>query len=210
MKWFFGKRETGKTEQKASNLTPRYEGDRGIHDLHLNDAELRLWLPVPLKLTLDECMLELKCEASEYLRRFLVVYLYGAHELLRMEAEKTGLYFEPPPVSSETRLSRASFTEYVPGLGKNIVPLKLRLPQKMKEDLQMLALAVDMPLGHFVRELLISHFLGHTVWPERMAGWTEAQAKLADSWAEGSVQTERIRPPTPDDFESQENPVKYL
>jgi len=212
MKWFFGKREAEKTELKTSNLTSRYEGDRGIRELHLNDAELRLWLPKPLKLTFDECVAEMECSASEYLRRFLVIYLYGMHELLRMDAEKTGLYFEPPPepVSGETRLSRARHAEYVPGLGKNIAPLKLRLPQKMKQDLQMLAVATELPVGHFVRELLISHFLGHTVWPERMTGWTEAQAKLAEDWMEGTLQAERTHSAKTDDSDSPDNPVEYL
>ena len=132
LKWVFG--EGGNLKSNSSvkpSLNSLYEGDRGIHDLHLNKAELRVWLPIPAKRAMDECLDNLDVTAAKYLREFLVVYLYGGHELLRMKAEKTGLYFVPPPVpDSGIRFSRGSSDECVPGMGKNIVPLKLHLPKK--------------------------------------------------------------------------------
>jgi len=47
---------------------------------------------------MDESMAKMGMTAAKYLREYLVVYLYGAHELLRMKADTTGLYYEPPPV----------------------------------------------------------------------------------------------------------------
>jgi hypothetical protein len=85
------------SNSEVQSLTSPYEGDRGIRDLHDNDAELRLWLPEPLRLALNQTTRELQTTESKYLREFLTVYLYGVHEILRMNANKTGLYFVPPP-----------------------------------------------------------------------------------------------------------------
>lgn len=192
LKWAFG--DGGRPEANKPvkrSLSSLYEGDRGIHDLHSNKAELRVWLPIPAKRAMDECLDYLDVTAAKYLREFLVVYLYGGHELLRMKAQKTGLYFVPPPVPDNgVRFSRGSSDECVPGMGKNIVPLKLHLPQKMKDDIEALAKNAGIPLGQFAREILISHFLGHTVWPQRMQSWTADQKEIADGWENGRVEAE--------------------
>lgn len=195
LKWVLS--DGGKSESNTPDTQPfskLYEGDRGIQDLHCNDAELRVWLPIPAKRAMDECLDNLNVTAAKYLREFLVVYLYGGHELLRMKVQKTGLYFVPPPVpDSGVRFSRGSSDECVPGMGKNIVPLKLHLPKKMKSDLEAQARNAGIPLGQFVREILISHFLGHTVWPERLQEWTAEQKEVADGWADGRVEAEYFR-----------------
>mgnify|MGYP003385500439 CR=1 FL=1 len=84
LKWFKGK--SGDSSTKLGKL---YEGDRGINDLTKNEAVLRLWLPEPLKHAMDEAIEVMGVPASKYLREFFVVYLYGAHELLRMQAAET-------------------------------------------------------------------------------------------------------------------------
>ncbi len=145
LKWFggegskpaSGKSENGEPESselpvKLNKLNKLYEGDRGIYDLADNEAVLRLWLPVPLKTAMDEAIVEMGVTGAKYLREFFVVYLYGAHELLRMKAEKTGLYYEPPPAPySGVRYSRAATVDCIPGLGKNIVAAKIRFVSKM-------------------------------------------------------------------------------
>lgn len=185
LKWFSGKGDIPNSDKKSlHHLSKLYEGDRGIGNLCANSAELRIWLPVPAKAAMEECTAEMQVRTAKYLRELLVVYLYGAHELLRMKAEDAGLYYIPPPPppsnsppssSGGIMFSRAQAVECIPGLGKNIVPIKLFLHEKMKADLESLAKVAGMPLGQFVREILVSHFLGHTVWPERKQSWSAAQ-----------------------------------
>jgi hypothetical protein len=186
LKWI--KKDNGNASIKLGKL---YEGDRGINDLTRNEAVLRLWLPEPLKRAMDEAIEVMGVPASKYLREFFVVYLYGAHELLRMKAEKTGLYYVPPPTSSNGALcSRAAVVDCIPGLGKNIVPAKIYIPQKIKADLELLSNHADVPLLRFTRELLVSHFLGHTVWPAKMAGCTREHEQIATGWENGKIEEE--------------------
>jgi hypothetical protein len=134
---------------------------------------------------------ELEVGQSRYLREWLVVYLYGMHELLVMHSLQSGLYYQPPPPPASEgqdsiKYSIAPQYEVITGLGKNIVPCKLRLPSKMKSDLQTLADLRELSLGQFVREELVRHFLGHTIWPERFR-LSEAQIILADDWENGNT-----------------------
>lgn len=223
LKWFGGEGSKKERDKNVSDSSPRlsklYEGDRGIGDLTANAAELRLWLPSPLKSAMNKCMDEMGVTTAKYLREFLVVYLYGAHELLRMKAERTGLYYVPPPPppsdssrSSSGRImfSRAPAVDCIPGLGKNIVPVKLYLHEKMKADLESLAKAAGIPLGQFSREILVSHFLGHTVWPEREQVWTAEQQKIADDWADGKIEKHGVSGPTAEEEAALEGKVECL
>ena len=162
-------------------------GDRGLLDLSTNSEVLRCWIPEKGKAALVEISTQTGTVAAKYLREFLVVYLYGMHELLKMQAEKIGLYFVPPVVLNadeppRVMYSRTRTVECIPGLGKNIVPLKIHLPQRIKEDLQLLADRVGIPLSQFVREILISHFFGQTFWPDRLQKWTKEQEHIATEW----------------------------
>jgi predicted DNA-binding protein len=203
LKWFGGeggKPVSGKTTngdpqcgEPSAKLNKLYDGDRGIYHLTDNDAILRLWLPVPLKTAMDEATAAMGVTGAKYLREFLVVYLYGAHELLRMKEEKTGLYYVPPPAPrpepipnrNQLLFSRAATVDCIPGLGKNIVATKIGIPQKIKDDLTSLAERAGVPLSRYTRELLVSHFLGHTIWPEKISFWVQAEEKIATDWESG-------------------------
>ena len=179
---------------QSSKLCTLYEGSRGIEQLHQNNAVLRIWLPVAAKTALEQCRAQLGKTAANYLREFFVVYLYGEHELLRMKADKTGLYYIPPPNPSRggSFYQRVSMADCIPGLGKNIVPLKLKLPAKLKSDLETLAQLADVPLGRFIREILVSRLLGHTLLPERLetAYSSAEEVALADRWADAADPTQ--------------------
>lgn len=203
LKWFGGESsKSASGEPKSSEpeasvpstwLNKLYEGDRGIYDLTDNEAVLRLWLPVPLKVAMNESTAEMDVTGAKYLREFFVVYLYGAHELLRMKAEKTGLYYVSPPAAhSGVRYSRAATVDCIPGLGKNIVAIKIKIPRKIKDDLDLLANRAGVPLGQFTRGLLVSHFLGHTVWPERIMVWAQGEEKIATDWENGIIEDETV------------------
>jgi hypothetical protein len=191
LKWLFGRNNKDIKAQDGCALTTLYEGDRGIAQLHENDAVIRLWMSEPLRKAMDQTCDEINGSASWYLREFLVVYLYGIHELLKMRAFSSGLNYEPPPqpkADSGIRFSRTSMGEVIPGLGKNLVPCKLKLPSKMKVDLQQLADQRDIPLGRFIREILVQHFLGYTVWPDCFTPIPEEQ-KIADEWVDGLIES---------------------
>lgn len=197
LKWFGGdgskstssKSASGETSAKLNKL---YEGERGIGDMADNNAVLRLWLPLPLKTAMDEAITAMNVTGAKYLREYFVVYLYGAHELLRMRVEKTGLYYEHPsvPSSEQVMFSRAATVDCIPELGKNIVAIKIQIPQKIKDDLDSLANRAGVPLSRYTRELLVSHFLGHTVWPERIAAWAQEEEKNAADWENGITEGE--------------------
>ncbi|MCR4298539.1 MAG: hypothetical protein NUV75_07280 [Gallionella sp.] len=205
LKWFGGegsRSASGKSKSTApesevqpAKLNKLYEGDRGIDDLSVNEAVLRVWLPVPLKTAMDESIAKMDVTGAKYLREYFVVYLYGAHELLRMKAEKTGLYHEPPPEPSLGTMvfSRTAPYNCIQGLGKNIVATKIKIPQKIKDDLDLLANRAGVPSGQFTRELLVSHFLGHTVWPERIAVWAQDEEEIATDWENGIAEGETVR-----------------
>jgi hypothetical protein len=199
LKWFGGegsKSARGKSNsgEPPAKLNKLYEGDRGIYDLADNATVLRLWLPVPLKTAMDEAIAEMKVTSAKYLREYFVVYLYGAHELLRMKAEKTGLYFAPPPerCPEPPLASRAPPYDCIPRLGKNIVAMKIQIPLKIKDDLVLLANRAGVPLSRYTRELLVSHFLGHTAWPERIAVWAQDEERIATDWENGITEGETV------------------
>lgn len=193
LKWFDGEGSKPKISAPSTWLSKLYKVDRGIDDLTDNKEVLRLWLPVPLKVAMNQSLAEMDVTGAKYLREFFVVYLYGAHELLRMKTEKTGLYYVPPPApDSGVRYSRAATVDCIPGLGKNIVAVKIKIPQKIKDDLELLANHAGVPLGQFTRELLVSHFLDHTVWPERIAVWAQDEEKVATDWENGIAEDETI------------------
>lgn len=204
LKWFDGvgsKAANGQPRNGApesggplAKLNKLYEGDRGIDDLSVNEAVLRVWLPVPLKTAMDESLAEMGVSGAKYLREFFVVYLYGAHELLHMKAENTGLYHVPPPVprSGLAFFSRTAPYDCIPSLGKNIVAIKIQIPRKIKGDLVLLASRAGVPPGQFTRELLVSHFLGHTVWPERIEVWAQDEEKIATDWENEIVEGETV------------------
>lgn len=196
--WFFGTRKGNKSAPDERPGMDQLIARPDILELHNNDAELRVWLPELCKKALDETVAHVQLTGSRYLRELFVIYLYGVHELMRMRAEKSGLYFDPPPPPPSPRdknavmYSRASGKDVIPGLGKNIVALKIFLPQKIKDDLQGMADKAGIPLSQFVREILVSHFLGHTLWPERLRSWTPEEEEIALNWEQGKIEPEFI------------------
>jgi len=179
-------------------------GDRNLLDLSQNVAELRVWLPQEIKTAIDEVIEQQNEVAAKFVREFFVIYLYGMHELLRMQQTQTGLYYEPPPppprpvqpeaVRQEQPIlySRAPSVECLPGLGKNIVPLKIFIPERIKDDLQILADRAGIPLSRFTREVLASHFFGHTFFSGKLKMWSDDQERIGVEWEEGIRESESV------------------
>lgn len=220
MFFFKFKKNSHKQDEDSTSFDfqPLYEGDRGINDLHANDAEFRIYVSEPVWVAMKQVTRRLDSTLAAYLREWLVLYLYGAHELACMQDQRTGIYHPAP--SPETTsdsnysglpmFSRSRAIDCIPGLGKNIQPLKLFLPKKMKDDLQLLADDAGVPLSRFMREILTSHFLGHTVWPEQRSTWTEAQEKIADQWVQNRAHVVTIRSPTAEEEAELEGKIEEL
>ncbi|NOU24090.1 MAG: hypothetical protein HOO90_00985 [Methylotenera sp.] len=206
MFWIFSRKNTDKkTLADRPVLSPLYQGNRDLCDLTSRESELRVWLPATIFVALVDMAAISNNHRSDYLRKFFTHYLYGAHEFERMRQAHTGAFYDVSkhPVdllalkareAQEPKIleSRVANIECLRGLGKNIIPLKIFLATKIKDDLQLLADKTAMPLSQFVREILISHLLGHTVWPERFPAWSKEQEQLATSWEAAEVEPELI------------------
>lgn len=188
-----------------------------LMDLLANDAQLRIWLPEPLRHSMDLVSLHLDTTLSKYLREYFVVYLYGNHALIDMYNHQTGIFYSPPlPETTADEdydgpmFSRARSVEFIPGLGKNIVPLKIFLNAQIKADLQTLADKSGVALSHFVREILVSHFLGHTVWPERQEMLNLEHIATANLWEAGDIDAHAVRQPNAQEEAALEGRIEII
>lgn len=201
MFWIFKKKTLTRNELDArKSFTALYEGDdRFLRDMTKHRAELRVWLPTTIAVALDDMSDETIQTVSDYLREFFAFYLYGAHDFIRMQKEFTGVFYEmekhPADLATyqemtggrrgQAMFSRTSAAESIPDLGKNIVPLKVYIAEKIKEDLQVLADKAGIPLSTFIREILVSSLLGHAFWAERLPKPTELEYEQATAWENG-------------------------
>lgn len=158
----------------SGGLIPR----RDYSSLGRQDTELRLWLPDPAKVALDEVCRRMDTTLTAYLTEFLAMYLYGIHELLRMRDEQSGLY-AAGPVTNESQddggrewsqEDEVGFDDPVPELGKNIFALKIFLPMTIKNGLRLRANRAQVPLGTFVRAMVCAHLFGRDVQPAALMG----------------------------------------
>ncbi len=218
MFWFaFKKSSIDIGPERSQSLNPIYKNRPELKDLLANDAQMRIWLPEPLRVAMDQVVSHLETTLSKYLREYFVVYLYGNYALLDMHKNQTGIFYKPPKKEEiedgqhdRTMFSRARSIECIPGLGKNIVPLKIFLNAQIKSDLQVLADKAGMALSQFIREILVSHFLGHTVWPERQQMLDVGNTAIANEWESGLLESYFIREPSDEEESRLEGKVEYL
>ncbi len=217
MLWFPFKRNPLDIESKSPHDSePTNNVGPELIDLLANNATLRIWLPEPLRLAMDQVVKHLDTTLSKYLREYFVVYLYGNHTLIDMYKNKTGIFYEPPKETTSvdsfkrTMYSRVCSVEFIPGLGKNIVPLKIFLNAQIKSDLQSLADKSEMALSQFIREILVSHFLGHTVWPERQQMLKVDHLAIANQWEAGDLDALSVHQPSAKEETALEGKVEVI
>ncbi|MDP2795234.1 MAG: hypothetical protein Q8O25_14355 [Sulfurisoma sp.] len=153
---------------------------RDYSDLNGQDSQLRVWLPDPAKRALEEVCEVHKASMTAYLTEYLASYLFGYHEVLRMRANNAGLY-EPPPMRRSCAMSPAP-PPPEPDLGKNIFALKIWVPDKIKNGLQLAADRAGITLGEFSRALICAHLFGREYGPSRLMEGTSLNATVAKSW----------------------------
>lgn len=162
--------------QSSANITLS-EGlipPRNYAGLHVQDEQLRLWLPDPAKIALMEICERLNMSITAYLTELFATYLFGVHEVMRMRDNQTGLYdthdleFINADASGigDADDDGPAFDEPLPEMGKNIFALKIFLPVKLKNGLQQRADKAQAPLGRFARAMICSHLFGRDIGPK--------------------------------------------
>ena len=132
--------------------------DRDYSELNEQDEQLRIWLPDIAKAALEALAERDESSMTVYLTELFASYLYGYHEVVRMREGRFGLY-EP----SRARYSRMAATpEKLPSLGKNIVAIKVFVPEKIKIGLQTAAAKGGLTLGECTRRIICGFLFG---WP---------------------------------------------
>ncbi|PIQ12257.1 MAG: hypothetical protein CO125_06140 [Hydrogenophilales bacterium CG_4_9_14_3_um_filter_59_35] len=168
---------------RLSELIPT----RDYSNLNRQDCQLRVWLPDPVKRSLEEI-----CEINEtsmtaYLTEYFATYLFGHHELLRMRAKGIGLY-ELKPLTRYNMESVAVPTE--PDLGKNIFALKIWVPDKIKDGLRSLAERAGVTLGEFSRALICAHLFGYEYGKSKLMNITMLNENVAQEWENALIDNE--------------------
>lgn len=161
-------------EDVLSLLTPcrDYEG------LNEQNAQLRMWLPEPAKLALEQVADVEGVSMTGYLIEFFTTYLYGKHELLRMRATRIGIY--EPSMTKKSMMGVRQ--EEAPSLGKNIFALKIFLPEKLKAGIATIAAAAGMSLGEFGRRIICAHLFGQEYGPAILAEAAKGELGPVAEW----------------------------
>jgi hypothetical protein len=176
--WSFFRNRNAVTEAQKIRQRPKSLGqliaDMGDYaDLASHDVALKFWLPEPAKDALDESCLLSGQSVSGYLRQFLVIHCYGLFPYQIMaeampnfcSKEDSIMYSIPTPQVPKGK--KPIDTYWVADLGKNIAPIKIWVPSRLKQDLGSLANHVGLTPSNYLREIVISRLLGHGTLPKR-------------------------------------------
>lgn len=159
-------------------------------DLAKHDMALKFWLPEPALEALKEISALNGESVSESLRKFFAHHCYGIYAFQLMCAKIPDLFKDPGPTmfsrapSKNPKGKKRVHTYWVPELGKNVMPVKVWVPSRIRNDLQLLASHVELNLSQYVREIVISRLLGHGTLPHRPEMLTATPQPAADDWCE--------------------------
>ncbi len=162
-----------------------------IHDLTIDDVALKFWLPEAAEQAIRKIASDYSTTMSRLIRNFLIVHCYGLYtfEYIRQQfgdpfqAYDTGARFSLRSDSPQKPVRIQTY--WVPELGKNIKPMKVWIPLRLKGDLGKLAEHVGVPPSNYVREILIGRFLGHGMLPMRPEMLKPVPTQAAKDWEEG-------------------------
>ena len=98
----------------------------------------------------------------------MFVHVYGMVDFVSMRCRHLGL-FDPQIRTDDDEVVRFSRngSATTAHLGKSRNNLKLHLPSRLREDLQRLVARSGVPLSQYLREVLVSVFLGYGQLPAR-------------------------------------------
>lgn len=179
--------------RKVLKFAQLVEGMGDVADMIRHDSPLKFWLPEPA----EEALIELATyngeSMSEMLRQFFAMHCYGVYAFFVMNEAVPGLFKD---LSSGVKFSESDNetprfgrkridTYWVPELGKNVAPIKVWIPGRIRGDLQILADHVGIKLSQYVREIVISRLLGHGTLPMRPEMLSATPSPSAEDWCEG-------------------------
>lgn len=165
-------------------------GMGGFSDFCHHDSALKFWLPEAANEALEEMSQRTRISMSESLRQLFTTHCYGIYAYQVMTETNPGIFrddeppmfsrgeSEPPPGKKRVE------TYWVPELGKNVMPVKVWIPKRMRQDMQLLADHVGIKLSQYVREIVIARLLGHGTLPMRPEMLAAEPLPAADDWCE--------------------------
>ena len=194
---FFKQKEQENLDKKADPEVSRQDetspmefqaivSDMGdLSELKRNNAPLKFWIPEPVENALNEICKRNEVSLSKMLREFLLVHCYGLYAYHVMKDIMPEIGEEDSRVMFSKKYDpKRTPTYWVTELGKNIAPIKVWIPQRLKNDLSILATHVDLTLSNYVREIVISRLLGHGMLPKRPGMMDVEPLPDAENWAE--------------------------
>ncbi len=167
------------------------EGIGDFRDLGNHDTALKFWLPESAAEAIKELCERNGDSMSEALRQFFAQHCYGIYAFQVMNEAIPNLFRDPGPVMfSRARVEpppgkKRVDTYWVPELGKNVMPIKVWIPARMRSDLQALADHVGINLSQYTREIVISRLLGHGTLPKRHEMIEAGPLPSAEKWCDG-------------------------
>ena len=141
-----------------------------VSDLSNNDVAFKFWIPESVKQALDEISDRASLSNSEFLRHFLIIHCYGLYAYTTMLDSNPRMFkgdHEDILFSRRTPSGKRIETYWVAELGKNVAPIKVWIPSRLRRDLEILAKHVNLTPSNYVREILISRLFGHGMLPKR-------------------------------------------
>lgn len=193
----FGKKKTipGKISGTMGGVFPRqipvtrYDGD--FAEFGSAKVSVKVWLPEPIDLILRELADYFSLSRTELIKQTLFIYVYGRYRFEQMRLQKEGFFRQLPMFSRSGDRTKAPLRKLSKkeqeelkrqveassgdsdepatqaSLGKNFFNYKVWMPTLLRDDAARLADHAGIKLSHFIREVLISTYMGHLRLPER-------------------------------------------
>jgi len=154
-------------------------------DLSNNDVAFKFWIPESIEKALFEISSRSSVSNSEFLRSFLVIHCYGLYAfnaILDSNPRAFKWDCEDIMFSKTAPSGKRIDTYWVAELGKNIAPIKVWIPSRLRRDLEILAKHVNLTPSNYVREILISRLFGHGMLPKRPEMFAAFPTADAENW----------------------------
>lgn len=194
-------RYTGSEQQSPRQSPMRFaelvSGMGGFDDFNNHDTALKFWLPEAANTALEEISEMYGNSMSEALRQLFATHCYGIYAFQVMTQANPKLFKDPGQVMFSRGVSEPPAgkkrveTYWVPELGKNVMPVKVWIPKRMRHDLQLLADHVGIKLSQYLREIVIARLLGHGTLPMRPEMLKAEPLPSAEDWCEDHELTMR-------------------
>jgi hypothetical protein len=168
MRFFFRKKDEPKSAPPRRTDMITMTG-RDFSDLDGEKAALKFWIPESIEVIMNELSSKYDTSASDCYRQMFFVHLYGRYDLTGLlERQDHRFALNSIPLYSIAAPATTADAEPTP-MEKSIADVKVWVPLKMKEDLQLLARRKGVKLSQYVRSVVIEQTLGHIPYNEVFA-----------------------------------------